>query len=343
MSLVVNGELIRAEASIGWRADDVPMLYAGKEHSIYAETESGKTWMEALLTKQALERGMSVAVIDFEEGDQGEWGNRLLAMGLEGRLMTAESFRYATPSSADATLALVNDLLTYPPDLVIYEGVSSAFGLFGLKIEDNNSAVEYRARLIKPLLDNGVATLSSDHVTKSAEGRGRYAIGGVAKLNMVNGVAYTLEAYISIVKGQEGCSLIYVTKDRPGSVKPAGTATGVPGKTRFGSMIVRGGDLTDEPLDVFIAPPPDHVEDHELTLDDQVLRAVYALPDHTAGSMTKLLAACRGAGIQRHNSALEAAVADLVHQGRMAEGVGRSNATTFTATIPSDEDLLDRL
>jgi hypothetical protein len=55
----------------------------------------------------------------------------------------------------------------------------------------------------------------------SAEGKNgsRYAAGGIAKLNWINGAAYIIEAVEPIVLGGVGRSNVILTKDRPGWVK----------------------------------------------------------------------------------------------------------------------------
>ena len=61
--------------------------------------------------------------------------------------------------------------------------------------------------------------MSFDHVTKDKDGRGRYALGGVHKLNIVNGAGYTLENRQPFGIGITGRSTLKIAKDRPGQLR----------------------------------------------------------------------------------------------------------------------------
>src|SRR5262249_51821834 len=65
----------------------------------------------------------------------------------------------------------------------------------------------------------GPAVVCLDHVTKSPESRGRYALGAVHKLNGLNGAAYLLENRTPFGVGITGRSTVLVAKDRPGQLR----------------------------------------------------------------------------------------------------------------------------
>ena len=69
------------------------------------------------------------------------------------------------------------------------------------------------------MAESGAAAVSLDHVTKSAEGRGRYSIGAVHKLNGLDGAAYTLDNRHPFGFGLKGVSTIRIAKDRPGQLR----------------------------------------------------------------------------------------------------------------------------
>jgi hypothetical protein len=80
---------------------------------------------------------------------------------------------------------------------------------------------------VQPFLRAGSAVISTDHVVKGdGQGRSRYAFGGVMKLNMVNGASYLVEAKTPITRGGTGESRVFLTKDRPGSIKPSCAVSG---------------------------------------------------------------------------------------------------------------------
>lgn len=105
------------------------------------------------------------------------------------------------------------------PTLSVLDGVTEALSLHGLELKDNGEIAKFGRTLIRPITDTGAAHVSLDHVTKDAEGRGRYAIGAQHKLAGLNGAAYTLENREAFSIGQTGRSGIYVAKDRPGQIR----------------------------------------------------------------------------------------------------------------------------
>jgi hypothetical protein len=58
-----------------------------------------------------------------------------------------------------------------------------------------------------------------DHITKNAETRGRFAIGGQAKLATIDGAAYLVEPLEALAPGRVGSLTMRVTKDRPGFIR----------------------------------------------------------------------------------------------------------------------------
>jgi hypothetical protein len=207
------------------REDKQFMFYAGKENAIYGETESGKDMLLAETAAQAIEFEQSVCWIDFEEGDEIDIAHRLKEMGSSRDAVCDQFlFRFSTPEDVEAAQDSVWDAVENECQLVIFNGLQSAYGLFGWELFDPNSPVMFRRALVAPLLKRNCCVITTDHITKvSADGKSngsRYAAGGIAKLNWVNGAAYMLEAVEPIIRGAVGRSRIILTKDRPGSVKP---------------------------------------------------------------------------------------------------------------------------
>jgi len=70
----------------------------------------------------------------------------------------------------------------------------------------------------------GAAVCAIDHVTKSKESQGRYAIGGQHKLAGTTGATYKVTGLTSLARAITepivGQSLVTVEKDRPGWVRP---------------------------------------------------------------------------------------------------------------------------
>lgn len=201
------------------REDGHSILYPGKINAIFGESESGKTWVALEAVRQELVRGNWVMYIDFEDS----------ARGIMNRLKTLKTpqegfsrFLYANPDSAYTPAiseALLATLSEFKPSLVVVDGVNAAMNLMGLDLEKNKDATEFSQRILRPLRTFGSGILTIDHVTKSKDTRGNYAIGAQAKRADIDGVAISVSVEQPFGRGTDGALALTVTKDRPGFVR----------------------------------------------------------------------------------------------------------------------------
>lgn len=241
---LVQGRRRKRKPAYCMRRDEKYMFYHGKENAIYGETEAGKDMLLCETVVQCLEWGRAkVAWIDFEEGDEIDIGTRLLQMGVDPKqLVDKDLFRFSTPEDVEAARNSIHDAKTTGCDLIIFNGLQAMYGLFGWELYDPTSPALFR-QMISPLLKSGRTVIETDHMTKSSvEGKNgsRYAAGGMAKLNWINGAAYIIEAVDPIVQGGVGKSRIILTKDRPSGVKPY--CVRIPGEGRMmnaGTLVVK--------------------------------------------------------------------------------------------------------
>jgi Bifunctional DNA primase/polymerase, N-terminal len=333
-SALAKGTWERAQPVYGRRADGQAMFYPGKEHAIYGETESGKDMWLVSVVKGCLEQGYSVIWIDFEEGDGVDIGSRVLNAGLSTELLCdTDFFQYFTPADDKEARAIHRHTVKAVPDVVILDGVTAAYGVFGWQVKENDAATAFRAELVRPLLAVGSATISTDHVTKeSANGtktRTRYALGGVMKLNMVSGAAYLLESKASIVRGGEGASRIWLTKDRPGAIK-GNCDAGKDPRVRYAGMLTvkSSGDAPHE-LAIEIIPPQPETTTAETSdgaeIPPDVMEDVSRIFERAgdAGlSKTAVKSAWRGASARKVPLAIDmlAAGGFLVSAGKSTNG-----------------------
>jgi hypothetical protein len=150
------------------------------------------------------------------------------------------------------------------PTLAIVDGVTEAMTLQGLNPNDNKDIATFGYILPRPMKEYGAATVCCDHVVKDKEGRGRYALGGVHKLNGIDGASFILQNRYPIGDDLKGVSYIRIAKDRPGQLRKHA----VPGKPMFwfADLVV---DLTLDGLAdgvVTVAPAVDHITDHRPTV-----------------------------------------------------------------------------
>lgn len=236
---VLEGSWKAAEPTVGRRADGVGLFYPGKVHTVSSESEGGKTWLILAAVLEELRAGNSVVYVDFED-DEGGIVGRLLTLQADRRDL-ASRFHYVRPMDPlgggvhlDDLDALMRDVR---PTLGVVDGVTEAMTLHGLDTNSNSDAAKFGRMLPRRLAAAGAASVSLDHVTKSTEGRGRYSLGAVHKLNALDGAAYVLENRDSFGVGITGRSTIRIAKDRPGQLRRhALTSSG--GMHWFGDMVL---------------------------------------------------------------------------------------------------------
>jgi hypothetical protein len=263
-----DGKREREHPQYGRRDDGTMLFYPGKENALYGETEAGKDMLLAMTVMDCLEEWKPVAWIDFEEGNEIDTGQRLMEMGApRDAVCDQDLFMFSTPEDVDSARDSMFDALTKRVEVVVFNGIQSAYGLFGWDLFDPTSPALFRQNLVVPLISSGCAVIGTDHMTKSsAEGKSngsRYAAGGIAKLNWVNGAAYMLEAMTPIVRGGVGESRLILTKDRPGDIKPrCSRIDNEPRMMYAGKLVVKStadGPLDDEEtrcsLNVTVANP----------------------------------------------------------------------------------------
>lgn len=201
------------------REDGNPILYPGKINAIFGESESGKTWVALEAVRQELEAGNTVFYIDFEDSARGIL-NRLKTLKTPTERFRA--FLYAnpdTPFTPAVSEALLASLSEFKPSLVVVDGVNAAMNLMGLDLEKNKDATEFSQKILRPLRTFGSGILTIDHVTKSKDNRGNYAIGAQAKRADIDGVAVSVAVEQPFGRGIDGALSLTVTKDRPGFVR----------------------------------------------------------------------------------------------------------------------------
>jgi hypothetical protein len=218
---ILSGDLEDDTPSIGARTDGVCLLYREKVHAFNGEPESGKSWCAQAITVEQLTTGNPVLHLDFEDNAKGVVG-RLLAVGATADILHPPNFIYIAPSapwSLEAALALEKIVAEQQPDLVIVDGVTEAMALHGLNPYDNGDVAKWWAAIPRPVARSGAAVVLIDHVVKSTENRGKWAIGAQHKLAAIDGAAFTFEIVKPFGRGREGLAKIVVTKDRPGHLR----------------------------------------------------------------------------------------------------------------------------
>lgn len=212
------------------RTDGLNLLYRGRVHWFQGESESLKSWAAQVATAQVLEQRGRVLYLDFEDDERGVVG-RLRALGVAVDAIEAglvylrpdeplyDHHGKSTPGALD-----FEDVLDASYDLAVVDGVTEAMTTEGLELNSNADVAMWLRRLPKRVAAaTGAAVVVIDHVTKSSDGRGRYALGGQHKLAGVTGAAYTFTTLRpfsrATVEPVTGTVAVVVVKDRPGHIR----------------------------------------------------------------------------------------------------------------------------
>lgn len=218
---VLAGTWEPPEATVGRRNDGRGLFYRGKAHTISGESESLKTWLVLAAAADELARDEHVMFVDFED-DAGPVVGRLLTMGCNPEQIRSR-FLYVRPEAplgeGLAHVDLEDVLREARPSLAVIDGVTEGMTLHGLNPLDNRDAATFGRLLPRRLTASGAAAVSLDHLTKSTEGRGRYALGAVHKLNALDGAAFVMENRTAAGIGLVGRSSVKLAKDRPGQLR----------------------------------------------------------------------------------------------------------------------------
>ncbi|MCG3040259.1 helicase RepA family protein [Streptomyces sp. S1A] len=235
---VLEGRYERPAPTVGARNDGVGLFYPGRMHSVSSESEGGKTWFLLAACAHEIAQGHHVIYLDFED-DAGGIVGRLLTLGVPADHIR-DRFHYIRPEvpvrlDGGALWRLLEEVR---PTLAVLDGITEAMTLHGLNPLDNADAAKFGRTLPRPIAALGPAVAAADHVTKSTEGRGRYSLGAVHKLNGLDGAAYVLDNRAAFGVGRNGRSAVYITKDRPGRLREHALPTKTPGIDHFGDFVM---------------------------------------------------------------------------------------------------------
>lgn len=252
----LDGTVVPVVPSLLPRTDGVCLIYPGLTHSLHGESESGKSWVAQAEAARVLADGGRVLFVDFES-DAGAIVERLRLLGADDDAVRAR-FSYVHPDVDPRNpneAATFEAMLTQRFHLAVLDGVTDAVGLFGLESRDNDALTLWARILPKRIADEtGAAVVMVDHVTKDADSRGRFAIGGQAKLATITGAAYTVETSQPLGRGLRGVIVLRVAKDRPGYVRGHSGRQRASDRTQEAARIVVDSTIEDM-VTVTVEPP----------------------------------------------------------------------------------------
>lgn len=218
---ILDGSYAPPVPTLLTRSDGVGLIYPGRVHSIAGEPGGGKTWIALHLIASTLADGGTAMFIDYEDTPSSAV-SRLLALGVP-REVLRERFTYVRPDGplidrqgrvAGQTMARLEAVRA---DVVVVDSIGESLAAEGFKPNDDDDVTRWFRLLPRRLARNGAAVMGVDHVTKSAEGRGLYAIGSQRKLAAIDGAAYLVDVVSAPTKEKDGKLKLTCSKDRHGT------------------------------------------------------------------------------------------------------------------------------
>lgn len=340
---ILSGTYCAPEATLFTRADGVSLMYAGLIHSFHGESESGKSLVMQIETAKLLRKGRDVLFMDFES-DAASVVQRLIEFGAP-RDAIRDHLYYVkpevSPKASPAELAAWATLLQRRYALAVIDGVTDSLGIFECSTKDNDDISRWMRVLPKRIADQtGAAVALIDHVTKDSDGRGRFAIGGQAKMAGLTGAAYTVEVIEPLGRGLRGVVSLRIGKDRPGSIRPHCGTFRKGDRTQEAAHVVIDSTGSSPVVKVFapVGRPGEAEKVKETRLADLMEKISREIEVHAGCSQAAIYKAVSG------NEADKAdAVRKLVEAGSVTVTRGPRNSHLHTSARPYRKDSTDRL
>lgn len=263
------------------RSDGQALFYPGLTHSVYGETESGKSWIALLGCAQALREGGSALWMDLES-DPGAIVARLRLLGCTREQIMA-GFHYvqpwAAPSSPEDVDAWLERTLRRRYDLAVLDAMSGALGLYGLKSKDDDDVTRfYRVMPNLIVARTGAAVVTVDHVVKDKETRGRWPSGSERKVSALTGCALSVRRVDPFGQGRRGASEIWIAKDRAGGLRGLAGESDRDGMQQIGEFIL---DATAGVFGALINPQPTPESDQSEPVESSISAYLSIYPGAT--------------------------------------------------------------
>lgn len=257
LSAYLDGSHEAATPTLLPRTDGVALIYPGLVHSFHGESESGKSLLLQIESVRLILAGERVLFIDFES-DPASIVERLMMLGAT-KDAVRERFAYVQPETSPTALHEIEAwqaMFQGDYALCVIDGVTDALAVFGQETKDNDSITKWMRLLPKAIARRtGAGVALVDHVTKDSESRGRFAIGGQAKMSGLTGAAYVVEIAEALGRGLRGVITIRVGKDRPGHIRGHSGPMRKSDRTQEAARVVIDSRVGDPA--VTIEPPRD--------------------------------------------------------------------------------------
>lgn len=253
------------------RTDGMALIYPGRYNTLSGEPGCGKTWVALWCIAEQISAGHNVAVVDYED-TPGALINRLTLLGVTTDDI-ANHVTYIDPAAPITNRGAITDAgeqalhqLADITDLalVVIDSVGESLAAEAFSPNDDDDVARWVRHLPRSIAHNtGAAVFGLDHVTKSLETRGQWAIGSQRKLAAVDGAAYTITAGIAPTKTEDGRLTVRTAKDRHGTHQ----------RTHIAAEIEVNNTLTGA-VAVLVKPPEDPTVTGHSIYQQRIMQAV---------------------------------------------------------------------
>lgn len=201
------------------RTDGVGLFYSSQVNVIFGPPETAKTFAGCAAGAAAMDRGGRLAFLDLDHNSMRGIVTKLLTIGADEKHLRDQSrFRYAEPDSRAGLLALVADLVTWEPDVVVLDSIGELLPALGLNSNSPDDFTLGNAAVLKPLAKAGACVIAIDHVSKHG-GDSQGPTGTAAKRRAAGGVMLNVTVKEAFTPGKGGASYLSIYKDRHGGLR----------------------------------------------------------------------------------------------------------------------------
>lgn len=196
---------------------ELGIAYPGKRHVFSGPQESAKTLCAYILGLEVLRHDGLFCLIDFEMG-RWEARNRLRELGATNAELAHVLYFEPEGRMPEHVPEVIRSHCEERNAIVVIDAAAGAFAFEELDDNKRMDVERFGARYVEPFRKAGIATLVLDHVVKSSEARGAYAIGSERKVGQTD-IHLGFSVVTPIKRGGHGIYKVTTHKDRGGFLK----------------------------------------------------------------------------------------------------------------------------